>query len=282
MMTMAEKITKAKSSISDQKSVIDKLQKMPIGQHPDYNRLRKKYAVQDNTTCPATYKPCGSSRKMAEQITKAKSIISDQKAVIDKLKKMSIGQHPGYRGLMQKYAAKDNTTCPETYKPCGSSHKMAEQITKAKSIISDQKAVIDKLKKMPIGQHLEYRGLMQKYAVKDSTTCPETYKPRGDSRKMAEQITKAKSIISDQKAVIDKLKKMPIGQHPEYRGLMQKYAVKDNTTCPATYKPCGSSRKAYVDINNHPDIHKYILKSQLPALVDKECRRNFSKKNSTK
>jgi len=57
-----------------------------------------------------------------------------------------------------------------------------------------------------------------------------------------------------------------IQNHPQYKELkqkiMMKYGHRINTTCPPRIVPCPPRKKlGDYPISNHPDIHKYILKS---------------------
>src|SRR5437879_4494745 len=55
------------------------------------------------------------------------------------------------------------------------------------------------------------------------------------------------------------LKETPIMQNPQYSQIMNKYALRDNTTCPPTYKPCKNLSE--YKIEDHPDFKNYVKAS---------------------
>src|SRR6185312_1700622 len=109
--------------------------------------------------------------------------------------------------LMDKYACKDNKTCPPTYKPARC------EIPKCPVCPPNQPCRCPPQKTIgdfPINQHPDF-----KYYI---------------SRE------EAKQILKDQ---LNRVKppSVPIEKHPDYRKLMDKYACKNNNTCPPTYRP---------------------------------------------
>ena len=156
----------------------------------------------------------------------------------------SIKDHPQYNALLKKYAMRDDSTCPPTYIPCQPPSK---------------------LKKVAITSHPDIGNYILKSQVKkrlENALSSET------------RLVKAKKVIRAQKKIINTLRTVPIESHPQYNNLMARYAVRDNTTCPPSYRPCENVHS----INKHPEIHKYILKTQIPNLMDNKCRVNFKRK----
>ena len=117
-----------------------------ITKHPKYKtmqkQLKEKYAIKDTSTCPPTYKECnveGHPRfvSQANTITKLKKQLEAHKnisshpqyqamqRVLRSLKRKneklrSSGQTKSVmeKSIMEKYACKDTSTCPPTYKKC--------------------------------------------------------------------------------------------------------------------------------------------------------------------
>jgi len=267
--------------------------------HPQYKALMDKYALRDNSTCPPVYKPVNGDaiKKLNELSKKYKALSAD------------IKEHSQFVPLMKKYSkGKD----PETnkYIPCSTdllsssdkeqTRKILGDITKHPGIndyvkIKDVNSMCQKIVNKAantvntdISKHPQYRALMSKYAIKDGTTCPPTYKPCiprkpiseipitshpdivnyvskstvkkivHDARKIKTQIEKANEVIQNQLYQIKLLQNTPIKpihEHPSYNNLIDTHRR--------------------TPITQHPDMHKYMLKSQLPALIDRECRKNF-------
>lgn len=245
-----------------------------ISKHPQYRDLMNKYAKKRPGTCPVTYMPCPSG---ANAVTVNGKVTQTTKNVVQKmLKHGSVTQKRELLGNIKNH--------PD--------FKDYVHVSKVKSI--SQKLLQDAVNEgkltsrchTDISKHPGYKALMMKYALPDNTKCPTTYHKCKDglSRKlveipitrhpdikkyvkradmesiksdvllMASKFAKAKAIINDQRSIIKKLKNLPIDLHPKY-----------NDVVPG-------------QISQHPDIHKYILKSQIPGLIDKECKKHFSKK----
>ena len=82
-------------------------------------------------------------------------------------------------------------------------------------------------------------------------------------------INSLKNKIKKQAKEINALKK-------KVKSTKEKYGWKDTSVCPPQFRVCKPPKKlSSFDINDHPDIHKYILKTQLPKILDKECRKHF-------
>ena len=234
--------------------------------------IKDKYARKDTSTCPPTYKPClpdqsGLIKTLREQIARLKTETTTtkkelktvevaRKAEVDNNQKKIIGikEHPQYKQLMQKYSWVDTSTCPPTFKPC------SVLVTQLRNKITTMKTMIEQLKNQ-----------LKLTATKIDTNpnyAKHIAKIRADATKAcALRVTKARN--------------QPLTQHPKYTAfraglerqfqkqlkqeranLLDKYAIRDNTTCPPTYKQCRPG-----PIVEHPDIHKYVLKSQLPVLL---------------
>mgnify|MGYP003383955860 CR=1 FL=1 len=247
-----------------------------IKDHPQYKELMNKYARVDKSTCPSGYLPCDDIRadiRKHPDFAKYVSVDSAKEAVHkvkdecnshfnSKFRAIPIEKHPDFDKYVLKSEVKDTL----------------EKARKAQHSPNNS-----------IKQHPQYKALMNKYALVDNSTCPPTYKPatsgsgveanrqndllRRQLKDMNFKTSKAVQVIQKQRADLDKLRSRPISEHPQYKALMNKYTTVDHSTCPPTYHPCKTAR----DINQHPDIHKYILKSQLPDLLDRECRKHFRK-----
>ena len=248
-----------------------------IKKHPSYPALMKKFAFTDNSTCPPTFKSCreviaeekSKHKKKREKLIKKLadgSVIKGseselvaisgagsetinvsakcRKAVSDFIKAHpelnDIKKHPQYKSLMDKVSCIDNTVCPPTYKKCKS-----------------------KCPVIPIQDHPD----IHKYILK--TQIP---KLRSSVSAGEEESTNAQL-----KAQIIVLKRKIKEQKKAAKDAIKKYAWKDTSTCPPTYKKCEAPKKiSDFSITDHPDIHKYMLKSQLPKILDKECRKHFN------
>ena len=168
---------------------------------------------------------------------------------------MPIDKHPHYQNLMAKYAIRDTSTCPPIYKPCNLKYNSNGQIitTSGDTIVyqSTDGTVLYKLNasnqiiKVFNGQEIQLEGLLPKTNIND----------------------------------------FDITTHVDYPKILEIYALRDNTTCPPSYKPCKTL--AQYDITHHPDINNYILKTQIPKCIDynvypndtdmmKKCRQHFS------
>ena len=86
---------------------------------------------------------------------------------------------------------------------------------------------------------------------------------------LAGKLARASDTIRKQQEIISKLQNLPINAHPQYEQLMDQYAEKDNTTCPTSYKPCKPCPK--VVLSEHPEIHRYILKTEIPSIISNEA-----------
>ena len=157
-----------------------------------------------------------------------------------------------------------------------------------------------------ITKHPEYKKmqkkLKEKYAIKDTSTCPPTYKECN--------IESHPRFISQAKT-IDKLKKQlkNISNHPEYqamqrvlrslkrknenlrdttvssanaKSIMEKYACKDTSTCPPTYKKCDKVRSGCKKIESHPKYIKLQKKlAKAKTLANANANSHSSEENST-
>ena len=172
------------------------------------------------------------------------------------------------------------------------------------------KAVKQIIQSLPIEKHPQYQSLMSKYAIRDTTTCPPTYKPcnlrNGNNGKIVTQageqvvyqsldgqtlyklnnqgylvkVINGKEIQLEGVPPKTNINDFDITTHKDYPKVLEKYALRDNTTCPATYKPC--KKLSEYEIAQHPDINKYVLKTQLPKSITpneeellKQCRHHF-------
>jgi hypothetical protein len=281
-----------------------------ITKHPQYKSLMDKYARKDSTTCPPQYVPCpapgetldsfllkslpisvgdrqklvnmdgtqrhkylmvmyknfrdgksvngstNSTKSPAEEEIRKKitSAVEEGKLVIPG----KVAEHPECKAvqkvLLEKYAYKDNSTCPPTYKKC-------QPCQPCKSI-----------KDMDINNHPD----IDKYILKSQIPAKiaETSKQVQSQVAMAKELEKAQAIINAQKKIINGLKSN-IKEHPAFTEMMDEYAYRDESVCPPRYRPCSERPAATYDINKHPDINKYLLKSELPSLLDKECASHF-------
>ncbi len=243
-----------------------------IAQHPQYPDLMNKYALRDTGTCPPTYKPCPAN------------VIKECQAL-----KADIKLHPQYNGLISGDTATEHAVEAKRIKKILSKASTPEQKREVLGSITDHpdivnyvpvatarsacKAAIHKARSAApacpansdITQHPGYPGLMKTYAIRDTTTCPPVYKPcptppdlsnyvrKSQFDSTAQQLAEIQRIAQRQQAAIGKLKDAPIEAHPQYPALVQKLS----------------------DLNKNPNIHKYILKTQIPALLDRECRTHF-------
>jgi hypothetical protein len=225
-----------------------------IKDHPQYAELMKKYAVSDTSTCPPTFKACPKPGTYLLKPDIAKNYVSRKDEGIAQLAQYkkkyvdlaaNIKIHPQYTALMSKYASIDNSTCPPTFRSC----KNAVSLEKKK-----QKKKQKKLIKI----------------IKNNSESGEEHASVATDRNGSENTAILKEFIKKHPELKD------IKKHPQYKALMNKVSCLDNTVCPPTYKKC-KNKCPVVPITQHPDIHKYILKSQLPKILDKECRKMFNK-----
>lgn len=233
-----------------------------IRKHPDYSKLMAKYAVRDSSTCPPTYKPCPNPKlSISKSVVDAKYIAREgkeylllkqvQKKYVDLLK--DIKKHPNYSKLMDKYAVRDTSTCPPTYKPCKSARAEAEMRSEGTLFAKDRG---------DITTHPDYKK-QRKLSNFDIRKHPDivNYVHKDDIKKLRNKFVKDYAESSpEMKAMAD------ITKHPQYEKLMTKYARKDTSTCPPTFKTCQECKKlSEYAITDHPDIHKYMLKTQVPG-----------------
>lgn len=270
-----------------------------IKTHPQYDALMKKYSI---STCDGTYKPCpANATELIEAQQKYRELQGD------------IKKHPQYDALLKKYSYIDNSTCPPTYRPCtdkkcpkpkpptqeqcspiikqviasGSDEQKRQLMGDITQHPDFKKYVhIDQVKKISqkmlqknaekmntdygdITKHPQYKKLMEQYATVDRSTCPYTYKPCVPQKD---------------------LKNIPISSHPDFDKYVPKKKVKtmvkqiqEAQQKLAAAKRLISQQQATIEqlrnrpISKHPDIDQYMLKSQLPSMVDKECRKHFTK-----
>ena len=254
-----------------------------IKKHPAYPALMKKFAYVDNSTCPPTFKSCQEviaeenkknkkkREKLVKKLINGSGLVKDEsemvtisgsgsgsetikvnaqcRKAIDVFIKAhpelkDIKKHPQYKSLMEKVSCLDNTVCPPTYKKC-----------KRKCPV------------VPIQDHPD----IHKYILKSQIPNLQSHARLSQSEGEGEE-----SIIAHLKKQILILKKKLKEQKKAAKEVIKKYAWKDTSTCPPTYKKCEAPKKiSDFNITDHPDIHKYILKSQLPKILDKECRKHF-------
>lgn len=254
--------------------------------------LLTKYAFKDGSTCPPTFKPCPPDRsklikelraqiaKMSKQIKSSNKDLNVVKKVQkaeksnNQKKEISIKEHPDYKKLMQKYSWVDTKTCPPTFKPCtllvDQLKKKIQVMQQLTAQLKQQLSVAQSNAKLPITKHPEYVAHIKKIREAASKAC---------NLKLGKLRTG--------------FQKRPITEHPDYATLqlrvqkqtqqvlqqrlkaeratiMKKYATRDNTTCPPRYIPCDAN--ATKPIEQHPEIHKYVLKTQIPELMKMQPR----------
>ena len=198
---------------------------LPIEKHPQYNSLMKKYFVP-STVCQTKLKdyPINQHPDFKNYLSKSK--------VKQLIQSMPIEKHPQYQSIMSKYALRDTATCPPVYKPCNlkidSNGKVSNQF----------------------GDHVVYQSPDGKILYKFNSN-GHMIKVFNGKETQLEGLT-AKHSIND----------YDITTHRNYAKIMEKYALRDTKTCPPTYKPCKTLDQ--YNINEHPDINKYVLKSKIP------------------
>lgn len=198
-----------------------------ITQHPQYPSLMKRYARQDKSTCPPTYKPCPPVSTDAVS-QKYQELVAD------------IRKHPQYKATMSKYALQDTTTCPPTYKPCP---PVVMNQNQKQKLLAAVKSKVDS----------EY---VHKDLIKDEYV---------HKSELKDQYKKYLSASMEEGSV---LSPADVTKHPQCKALLEKYALKDTSTCPPTYKQCKPLNQ--YPISDHPDIDKYILKSQIPSKIPRD------------
>lgn len=407
----AQKMVSVPLSAAKKKELCDLNEEMTdISKHPDYKKLMSKYATLDKTVCPPQYKPCPPpktiadfhirnhpdfknyiEKKVVEQtLQKRVQELTDQHkkqvtVLLQKIKQLEaarqnyvsvplseedlkkhcppgksladydIRQHPDFKKIMSKYALRDNTTCPPSYKECKPCPKCPPQ---QECKCPPQKTIAD----FPIQSHPDFKKLMSKYAIKDNSTCPPKFipcKPCPPQKKIGDfpiqshpdfdqyiskeearriivaELAKRKPDVKQlscppqrkcppqrqcppQKTIgnfpiqshpdfgnyisrdeakrimmeeLNKLRaqmgrKIPIEQHPDYKALMEKYACKDDKTCPPTWRPakctcprpgkcppCPECRQKIGPISEHPDFNQYISKEEAKRLMKQELQK---------
>ena len=265
-----------------------------IKTHPSYPALMKKFAFVDNSTCPPTFKSCmqvieeekrkhkkkreklvkkiangtnasasasASSGESESVITGSETIYVDakcRKAVTDFIKAhpelKDIKKHPQYKSLMEKVGCLDKSVCPPTYKKC-----------KPKCPV------------IPIQDHPDIHKYILKTHIPKLQLQLQTRASANQSQSESE--SESKHLAAQNALLKEKIQvlKQKIKEHKKSaKDAIKKYAWKDTSTCPPTYKTCEAPKKiSDFNITDHPDIHKYILKSQLPKILDRECRKHF-------
>jgi hypothetical protein len=243
---------------------------LPIDKHPQYNETMKKYSVP-STNCPPQYKPCEKCKKnepcptcpvcpKAPECPKApvcpkapecppQKTIGDfpinthpdfynyvaKSKVSQLVASMPIEKHPQYQPLMMKYAMRDMATCPPIYKPCNLRMGFDNQVL------------------TPTGDMVVYQSPDGQILYKINS-----------QKQMVKSINGRDTLLDGPNQIT--INSFDITTHNDYPKVLEKYAIKDTTTCPPSYKPCKSLQQH--DITQHPDINKYILKTQIPHCTD--------------
>lgn len=272
-----------------------------ISKHPDYAKLMNKYAMKVPDTCPPSFKPC--PIKSAKEYEQCKIIRND------------IRKHPKYNDLMATHERlagivmnADGTVSENKVKTTAG---MVEQIMKSgtpkqkRAVLGPMeqhpdfsnyihiskvhrmsKDMLDKAiqeGKLPINcsnditKHPGYKKLMAKYALQAGPGCPPTFRPCKPLRSYnIEQHPDAKNYVrkADVAKIKSKLMKLATKNEQARAVIRQQQLALDKLRMQHQ-----NIVDRYVPIGNHPDIHRYILKTQIPSLIDRECRQNFKKKN---
>jgi hypothetical protein len=249
-----------------------------IARHPGYKALMKKYAVLDKKTCPPTYRPCSLSNKVSTiaiehhpDIKKyvKRTDVDKIKAELNSLTKMYV-KRSEYDKLKLQYAqAIKSNNMSNNLKLAAERNRISgsdQEMRSAQETIRKQKQLIGHLQNIPIQSHPQYEELMSHYATKDNTTCPSSYKPCKQSIDDHPEIHRYILKTQIPTLVTRECGKTPIQSHPEFNKYVAKAKVGD--------------LEKYQDIDQHPDIHNYILKSQIPGMIDKECRKHFNDKRN--
>ncbi len=237
-----------------------------ITRHPDYKNLMTKFAIKDNTTCPPKYKPCPDPStyitkkdlkekyvgKKDAELTKLIEIRNKYKDLLSDIKK-----HPKYEKLVSKYAWKDNTTCPPTIMNCS---------TAIKSVKAEMNKTINQLKKQ----------LNQK--KKEVITAEEIIAPHSQEQVTSQKKQICKRAVKEYKVKHPEIK--DITKHPDYEKLMKRVGCLDNTSCPPTYKKCKCPTIDSMDIKDHPNINKYILKTQMAKILKNQVSEEHNEDES--
>lgn len=264
-----------------------------IENHKDYKKLMQNYILKSKCAAAATAAAACSSKSCKS------------------LNDYDIKQHKDYPTLIQKckeFAAAQNNA--------GATVSAASVATaKANCDMLMAKVRREMLRlRSDITKHPQYEDLMNKYA-KRSGTCPPTYAPKtaGDfdikthpdivnyvskdevkqlKRELALRLQRAsapgditqhpdihkyilKSQLPGQMATqlqMETLQKQLADAKRIIQGLASKCKAQTQTQTPK------DQSVASFDITQHPDIHKYILKTQIPDILDKECRKHFKTK----
>lgn len=271
-----------------------------ITKHPDYHKLMDKYAMRVPDTRPQTYMPC--PLDSVDKYRECRTIRKD------------ITKHPDYDDFMAKQANMagvvmnaDGTVSENKVRTTA---KIVEKIMKAGT--PDQKrAVLGPMNQHPdykdyvhlsrvhkmskdmldraikegklpvncssdITKHPGYKKLMDKYALRENTACPPVFRPcKPLSSYRIEQHPDAKNYVhkSDLNRIKSKLMKLALKNEKARAVIRQQQLALDKLR--AQHQ---NVVDRYVPIANHPDIHRYILKTQIPSLMDRECRQNFKNK----
>lgn len=271
-----------------------------ISKHPDYDSLMEEYAMRVPDTCPQTYMPC--PVESLAQYEECQTIRED------------ITQHPGYDDFMTEQTrlagvvmnadgtvseSKVKTTAevmkkimesgtPEQKRAVlGSMEQHPDygdyvHISRVHKMSKDMLDDAIKHGKLPVNcseditKHPGYKKLMEKYALRDSAVCPPVFRPCKPLK--AYDITQhpdAKNYVrkSDLAKIKSKLMKLATKNEKSRAVIRQQQLALDKLR--AQHQ---NVVDRYVPIGNHPDIHRYILKTQIPSLMDRECRQNFKNK----
>lgn len=205
------------------------LHNTPITEHGEYYETMNKYAIREAGVCPPQYKPC------PKNAYKWQKLANYYKGEYESCVKEPITEHRDYRQLMNKYAYqtdKSNSKCD--YMPC-------------------EQAIADK-----VAEH--EKRLKAKYETK--LKCLERkYKQKLESIKYMQSVTDVQRKNEEYRGKLEnKINDYSARCHIEIEKVKRQYGFVDEN---GNVLP---SKVLEKDINRHPDIHKYILKSQIPLI----------------
>lgn len=224
-----------------------------IKQHKDYPTLIQKckeFAVAQGSACAS-----GAAVNAAAVKANGDMLLAKVQREMLRLRS-DITKHPQYDALMSKYATRSGT-CPPTYAP----KTVADFDVKTHPDIVNyvSKDEVKQLKR-ELAIRLQ-RANMQTRTPGDITQHPDIHKYI------------LKSQLPDQMATqlqVETLQK----QLTDAKRLIQGLTARCKAQTQTAQVPKDKSVASF-DITQHPDIHKYILKTQIPDILDKECRKHF-------